>query len=92
VIRAWAASRLRAPGPIEVYGLSDVIAAVRTAAASKTYRDNPVLVTMKVVNAAGLLVATDTSTVGDDVPGNARRTRRRDVAWLSVSGWRYNPG
>jgi len=59
---------LRAPGPIEVYGLSDVIAAVRTAAASKTYRDNPVLVTMKVVNAAGLLVATDTSTVGDDVP------------------------
>ena len=42
-------------GPVEVFGLADVIAAVRKAAVSKTYRDNPVLVTMKVLQAAGLL-------------------------------------
>jgi hypothetical protein len=38
-----------------VFGLTDVVAAVRQAAASKTYRDNPVLVTMKVLSAAALL-------------------------------------
>jgi hypothetical protein len=65
-IREWAATQVVGGGPIEVYGLSDVIDAVRTAAASKTYRDNPVLVTMKVLDAAGLLVATDTSGVGAD--------------------------
>jgi hypothetical protein len=62
-IRDWAATQIVGAGPIEVYGLSDVIEAVRTAAASKTYRDNPVLVTMKVLDAAGLLVDTDTSGV-----------------------------
>jgi hypothetical protein len=50
-----------------VFGLDDVVAKVRAVAASKTYRDNPVLVTMKVLNAAGLLVDTDTSAVN----GNA---------------------
>ena len=57
VIREWAASQVVGSGPIEVYGLADVIAAVRTAARSKTYRDNPVLVTMKVLESAGLLAA-----------------------------------
>lgn len=61
-IRKWAKSQHVGCGPIEVYGLSDVVQAVQTAAASKTYRDNPVLVTMKVLNAAGLL-DTDTSGV-----------------------------
>jgi hypothetical protein len=65
-IRQWAATQIVGGGPIEVYGLSDVIQTVRTVAASKTYRDNPVLVTMKVLDAAGLLVATDTSGVDAD--------------------------
>jgi hypothetical protein len=65
-IREWAATQIVGGGPIEVYGLSDVIQAVRTAAASKTYRDNPVLVTMKVLDAAGLLVGMDTSGVDSD--------------------------
>ncbi len=65
-IRAWAATQVVGGGPIEVYGLPDVIASVRNAAASKTYRDNPVLVTMKVLDAAGLLRDTDTSGVVGD--------------------------
>lgn len=65
VIRAWAAKQCVGAGPIGVYGLSDVIEAVRSAAASKSYRDNAVLVTMKVLNAAGLLVDTDTSAVAN---------------------------
>jgi hypothetical protein len=64
-IREWAASQIAGAGPIEVYGLADVVNAVRKAAASKTYRDNPVLVTMKVLDAAGLLINTDTSRVID---------------------------
>lgn len=64
-IRKWAADQIVGGGPIEVYGLADVIHVVRTAAASKTYRNNPVLVTMKVLDAAGLLVGTDTSGVDD---------------------------
>ncbi len=60
-IREWASTQHVGSGPIEVYGLGDVTEAVRTAAASKTYRDNPVLVTMKVLDAAGLLVGVDMS-------------------------------
>ena len=48
-------------GPIEVYGLADVTQVVRGTASSKTYRNNAVLVTMKVLDAAGLLVAIDSS-------------------------------
>ena len=44
----------------------DVIDRVREAAASKTYRDNPVLVTMKVLAAAGLLQGADTTAVAGD--------------------------
>jgi hypothetical protein len=64
-ILQWAKTQQVGGGPIEVYGLSDVVKTVQAAAASKTYRDNPVLVTMKVLNAAGLLVATDTSGVSE---------------------------
>lgn len=66
VIREWAATQIVGGGPIEVYGLPDVIQVVRKVAGSKTYRDNPVLVTMKVLDAAGLLVGTDTSGVSAD--------------------------
>lgn len=65
-IRAWASTQIVGGGPIEVYGLSDVIQVVRKVAGSTTYRDNPVLVTMKVLDAAGLLADTDTSGVAAD--------------------------
>lgn len=65
-IREWASTQFVGGGPIEVYGLPDVIQVVRSVAGSKTYRDNAVLVTMKVLDAAGLLVDTDTSGVAAD--------------------------
>jgi hypothetical protein len=69
LIRAWAKGVRAGGGPIEVYGVSEVAQKVRAAAARKTYRDNPVLVTLKVLDAAGLLAATDTSGVqGVDDP------------------------
>lgn len=61
--RAWAAGQAVGRGPIAVYGLAEVVDVVRSAAASKTYRDNPVLVTIKVLDTAGLLIETDTSAV-----------------------------
>jgi hypothetical protein len=54
-IRAWCAEQHVGAGPIQVVGLSEVVQAVSRAAARKEYRDNPVLVTMKVLQAAGLL-------------------------------------
>ncbi len=56
-IRAWAQRQGAGHGPIEVFGLNQVVGKVRAAAAHKQYRDNPVLVTMKVLEAAGLLAA-----------------------------------
>jgi hypothetical protein len=67
-IREWAAEQQVGGGPIEVFGLDDVTSAVRAVAASKTYRNNPVLVTMKVLDAAGLL-KTDTSGIDADNAG-----------------------
>ncbi len=63
-IRQWAKTQRVGGGSIEVFGLDDVIDSVRDAASSTTYRNNPVLVTMKVLNEAGLL--SDTSTDGVD--------------------------
>jgi hypothetical protein len=54
-IRKWARRQRVGAGPIGVYGLSEVVGAVRQAAARTEYRDNPVLVTMKVLAAADLL-------------------------------------
>lgn len=54
-IRAWCAGQHVGAGPIEVVGLAEVVQAARSAAARKEYRDNPVLVTMKVLQAAGVL-------------------------------------
>jgi hypothetical protein len=48
-----------------VLALREIVEAVRAAARSKTYRDNPVLVTMKVLSASGLL--TEDNPI-DDIP------------------------
>lgn len=54
-VRDWARRQRAGAGPITVHGLDDVASIVRRMAVSRTYRDNPVLVTMKVLEAAGLL-------------------------------------
>lgn len=54
-VRAWARRQRIGSGRIAVHGLADVVGVVRRMAASRTYRDNPVLVTMKVLEAAGML-------------------------------------
>jgi hypothetical protein len=54
-VRAWARRQRVGTGPIAVHGLADVVGVVRRMALSRTYRDNPVLVTMKVLEAAGML-------------------------------------
>lgn len=61
VIRKWAANQIVGGGPIRVFGLTDIVAAARQVAASKTYRDNPALVAIKVMEAARMLVPTDPS-------------------------------
>lgn len=55
-IRKWARSQKVGAGPIGIYGVGDVVQSVIDAAASRQYRDNPVLVTMKVLESAGLLL------------------------------------
>lgn len=54
-IRKWAKRQRVGAGPIGVYALNDVVGTVREAASDTQYRDNPVLVTMKVLAAAGML-------------------------------------
>jgi len=54
-LRAWGAEQRVGAGPIGVYNASDVVAKVRTLQ-STTYRDNPILVTLKVLDAAGALL------------------------------------
>lgn len=56
-VRRWATRQRVGAGPIGVYGLTDVVDVVRQAAVPRAYRDNPVLVTMKVLEAAGMLSA-----------------------------------
>jgi hypothetical protein len=56
-IRAWANEVRAGAGPVKVFGLKEIIGDVRQAAAHKQYRDNPVLVTMKALEAAGTLTA-----------------------------------
>jgi hypothetical protein len=56
-VRRWASRQRVGAGPISVYGLADVVGVVRQAATPRGYRDNPVLVTMKVLEAAGMLSA-----------------------------------
>jgi len=54
-IKEWANTQVVGAGPIRVVGLDELVGPVVQAAASKQYRDNPVLVTMKVLEAGGLL-------------------------------------
>jgi hypothetical protein len=65
-IRKWAAGQRVGRGSIKVLGADEVVDKVRKAAARKQYRDNPVLVTMKVLEAAGLL----TAEIPDSVEGD----------------------
>jgi hypothetical protein len=66
-VRTWCGKQRVGRGAIKVISLSDVVNDVRRVAASKTYRDNPVLVTMKVLEAAGLLTpGVDTRGVAAD--------------------------
>jgi hypothetical protein len=54
-IKEWADAQRIGAGAIKVFGLEEVVGAVRDAAEHKQYRDDPVLVTMKVLAAAGML-------------------------------------
>ena len=54
-VRAWAAKTIVGSGPIQVVGVKDVVDVVRRVAASKQYRDDPALVALKVLDAAGHL-------------------------------------
>jgi len=54
-VRAWARRTRAGGGPIRVFGLSDVVGSVRQVASHTQYRDNPVIVTIKVLQAAGML-------------------------------------
>lgn len=54
-VRAWCAEQLVGAGPITVVGASEVVEVVRKVARSKQYRDNAVLATLKVLDAAGAL-------------------------------------
>ena len=54
-IRAWCADTTAGGGPIAVVGVHEVVEKVRGAAAHTQYRDNAVLVSLKVLRAAGVL-------------------------------------
>lgn len=54
-IRAWCARQAVGAGAIEVYGLQTLIDKVRQVAASRTYVNNPVVVAVKALAAAGLV-------------------------------------
>lgn len=65
-IREWAATQHVGEGPIQVIGLDQVVRSVRAVAAHKQYRDNPVLVAMKVLDAAGRLAPEPPESGGED--------------------------
>ncbi len=54
-IRDWAAGQRIGGCPLQVVGADAVVERVRQVARSKQYRDNPVLATMKVLAATGVL-------------------------------------
>ncbi len=62
-IRHWCASQHVGGGPIRVFGLEEVATAARRVANSKMYRDNPALVAIKVLEAAGMLAPLASSDV-----------------------------
>jgi hypothetical protein len=54
-VRQWSSQQRVGAGTIQVVGVNDVVAKVRTVASSTQYRDNAALVAMKVLEAAGAL-------------------------------------
>ncbi len=56
VIRKWCGQQQAGAGPILVFDARDVALKVRSVAASKSYRDNPALVAMKVLEQAEMLL------------------------------------
>lgn len=66
-IRTWAARQRVGAGPIEVFGLRDIIAEVLKAAEKKQYRDNPVLVTLKALQLMGVLTTTSSVDIADQL-------------------------
>lgn len=66
-IRLWCDNTVVGGGPIQVVGVEEVVERVRGAAAHKQYRDNAVLVSMKVLQAAGVLTLDLPDDVGQDV-------------------------
>jgi hypothetical protein len=52
-IRKWAKTRQVGMGPIEVFGVDEVVDKVLREASSKQYRDNPALATIKALREAG---------------------------------------
>jgi hypothetical protein len=54
-VRDWCAVTVVGGGPIKVYGVTEVAARAREVASTKQYRDNPALVAIKVLDAAGML-------------------------------------
>lgn len=54
--REWCASLVVGGAPIGVFGVREVAARAREVANSKQYRDNPALVAIKVLDAAGMLM------------------------------------
>jgi hypothetical protein len=54
-IETWCAQQQVGSGPIQVIGVEDVVARVRQVAQTNQYRDSAALVTMKLLDAAGVL-------------------------------------
>lgn len=54
-IEAWCAEQRVGGGPIQVIGVEEVVVKVREVAQAKQYRDSAALVTMKLLDAAGVL-------------------------------------
>lgn len=54
-VREWCAEQIVGAGPVVVIGAKEVVETVREVARSKQYRDNAVLATLKVLDAAGAL-------------------------------------
>jgi hypothetical protein len=52
-VREWCTQQAVGAGPIAVVGATDVVKTVHEVAGSKQYRDNAVLATLKVLDAAG---------------------------------------
>lgn len=50
--RSWCSSQIIGAGPIKVFSVDEIVQKVKPMAQSKTYRDNPALVTLKVLDEA----------------------------------------